>query len=117
MKKFIKIMSLLIIVLLFSGCSKDSMDNITIYTSVYPIEYVTKELYGEHGKIFNIYPQGIVPYTYSLTDKQISDYSNSDLIVYNGLSKEKELVKLFGKSYSTIKRKYARIKRKFEINL
>lgn len=99
MKKFIKIMSLLIIVLLFSGCSKDSMDNITIYTSVYPIEYVTKELYGEHGKIFNIYPQGIVPYTYSLTDKQISDYSNSDLIVYNGLSKEKDyVVKMLNKN-------------------
>lgn len=38
------------------------------------------------------------------------------LIILDGY-KEKELVKLFGKSYSTIKRKYARIKRKFEINL
>ena len=92
MKKIIKLMSLLIIVLLFSGCSKDSMDNITIYTSVYPIEYVTKELYGEHGKIFNIYPQGIVPYNYTLTDKQITDYSESDLVIYNGLSKEKDYV-------------------------
>lgn len=99
MKKIYKFLSLVIIILLFSGCTSDSMENITIYTSVYPIEYVTQELYKNHSKIYNMYPQGISPYTYKLTNKQINDYGNSDLIIYNGLSKEKDyIVKMINKN-------------------
>ena len=99
MKKYFKLLGLVLIILLFSGCSNDSMDNITIYTSVYPIEFVTKSLYKDHSKIYNIYPQGINPYEYKLTDKQISDYSDSSLIIYNGLSDEKKyVVKMINKN-------------------
>lgn len=90
MKKIISLLGLVIGIFLITGCSDDSMDNITIYTSVYPIEYVTEEIYGAHSKVYNIYPQGITPYDYKLTDKQISTFADSDLIVYNGLSQEKD---------------------------
>jgi len=92
MKKIIGLLSLIIGVLLLSGCKNDSMENITIYTSYYPIQYVTKELYGEHAQILNMYPQGIEPYNYKLTSKQIKDYGSSDLIIYNGLGKEKDYI-------------------------
>lgn len=99
MKKLFKFMGLVLVIFLFSGCTNDSMDNIEIYTSVYPIEYVTNELYGEHAKIHNMYPQGISPYSYKLTAKQISDYSESDLVIYNGLSSEKDyIVKMINKN-------------------
>jgi zinc transport system substrate-binding protein len=68
------------------------MENITIYTSIYPIEYVTSELYGNYSTINNMYPQGINPYEYKLTNKQIKDYGNSDLVIYNGLGKEKDYI-------------------------
>lgn len=90
MKKLIGLLGLVLGLFLLTGCSNDSMDNITVYTSVYPIQYVTEELYGEHSKVYNMYPQGIIPYDYKLTNKQISDYASSDLIVYNGLSEEKD---------------------------
>jgi len=92
MKKKISFIILLLGVFLLSGCSTDSMENITIYTSVYPIEYVTNELYGNYSTINNMYPQGINPYEYKLTNKQIKDYGNSDLVIYNGLGKEKEYI-------------------------
>ena len=92
MKKKISFIILLIGIFLLSGCSTDSMENITIYTSVYPIEYVTNELYGNYSTIYNMYPQGINPYDYKLTDKQIKDYGSSDLVIYNGLGKEKEYI-------------------------
>lgn len=92
MKKLILFLGLVFSVFLLTGCTNDSMDNITIYTSVYPIEYVTKKLYSNHAKIYNIYPQGINPYDYKLTNKQISDYGNSDLVIYNGLSDEKDYI-------------------------
>ena len=92
MKRILTFLGLVITILLLSGCTNDSMDNITIYTSVYPVEFVTEELYKDHAKIFNMYPQGINPYNYKLTNKQISDYGESDLIVYNGLSVEKDYI-------------------------
>lgn len=92
MKKKISFIILLLSIFLFSGCSTDSMENINIYTSIYPIEYVTNELYGNYSTIYNMYPQGINPYEYKLTKKQISDYGNSDLVIYNGLGKEKDYI-------------------------
>ena len=92
MKRKISFLILLIGIFLLSGCSTDSMENITIYTSIYPIEYVTNELYGNYSTIYNMYPQGINPYDYKLTNKQIKDYGNSDLVIYNGLGSEKEYI-------------------------
>ncbi len=100
MKKILLMVGLLFTGLLITGCAQmNNMDNITIYTSSYPIEFVTKKLYGDHSKIFNMYPQGIDSNEYKLTDKQISDYSESDLIIYNGLSNEqKYVVKMVNKN-------------------
>ena len=92
MKKKISFIILLIGIFLLSGCTTDSMENITVYTSIYPIEYVTTELYGNYSTIYNMYPQGINPYDYKLTKKQIADYGNSDLVIYNGLGKEKDYI-------------------------
>lgn len=93
MKKKIKYLLLFICVFMLSGCiDKDSMENINVYTSLYPIEYVTNELYGKHANISSFYPNDTNPYTYKLTNKQIKDYSKGNLIVYNGLDKEKDYI-------------------------
>ena len=93
MKKFIKLFSLIGIIFVLTGCiNKDSMEDITIYTSVYPIEYVTERLYGNHANVVSFYPSESNPYEYKLTKKQIKDYSTSNLIVYNGLGKEKDYI-------------------------
>ena len=93
MKKFIKLLCLGLALVFISGCeSKDSMEDITIYTSIYPIEYITKALYGEHANIVSFYPNDVNPYEYKLTAKQIKDYSSSDLIIYNGLDTEKDYI-------------------------
>jgi len=84
MKK--KILCLFAFITLFTtGCKKDSMDDITIYTTTYPIEYITNVLYGENSNISSIYPNEII----ELSDKLIKDYSNANMFVYNGLSNEK----------------------------
>lgn len=80
-----------------TGCFKrDDLEDITIYTTVYPVGYITERLYGEHSTIYSIYPTGVNPMDYKLTDKQIKDYSKARLFIFNGLSNEKEYVeKLF----------------------
>lgn len=93
MKKVIGILCLLVLSTCLTGCIKrDSMEDITIYTTNYPTEYITKRLYGDHATIHSIYPDGIDIDTYKLTNKQIKDYSDSDLYIFNGLSNEKKYV-------------------------
>ena len=82
-KKFICLLAF--ITIFATGCKKGSMDDIIVYTTTYPIEYITNELYGDNSSINSIYPNEII----ELSDKLIKDYSNSNLFVYNGLSNEK----------------------------
>ena len=82
-----KVLIGLIACLFFTGCDikRDYMEEIDIYTSVYPTEYITSRLYGEHSTITSIYPDGVIPEKYSLNDKQIKDYSQADLFIFDGL--------------------------------
>lgn len=81
----------LITVSLTTGCFKrDDMEDIKIYTTVYPITYIISQLYGNYSTISSIYPNNVNINNYELTDKQINDYSKGDLFIYNGLSNEKE---------------------------
>ena len=77
---------------LITGCDfkMDTMEGATIYTTNYPIEYITTRLYGEHSDIHSIYPNGINIDNYKLTKKQISDYSDSDLYIFNGLNQQEK---------------------------
>ncbi len=91
MKKLIMIISALIVTTCLTGCLKtDKMENINIATTIYPIEYVTNRLYGDKAKIKSIYPRNSISETYSMTKKQLKDYSEYDLFIYNGATKERE---------------------------
>ncbi len=93
MKKIINILVLTILVFSLTGCLKrDNMEDITIYTTNYPTEYITQRLYGDYSSVKSIYPDGVNINNYKLTDKQLEDYSNSDLFIFNGLSNEKDYV-------------------------
>lgn len=85
----------IIVTLLFSmtGClKKDNMEDIQIYTTAYPIEYIIDKLYGEHSTILSIYPNGVNINKYDLTKKQIKDYSKGNMYIFTGLSSEKNYV-------------------------
>ena len=92
MKRIIGLFSIGL-VFLTSGCfKKDDLEDITIYTSVYPIEYIVDTLYGKNSNVKSIYQDGVDVSKYSLTDKQIKDYSKGNMFVFNGLSDEKDYV-------------------------
>lgn len=103
MKKIISILSI-VCIFMSTGCFKrDTMEDITIYTTVYPIEYVTNRLYGDNSNVLSIYPDGAVINDYKLTKKQIKDYSKTDLFIFDGLSEEKDYVSSFFKYNKNIK--------------
>lgn len=92
-----KVISLLCgLILLTSGCfGKNNLDKAEIYTTVYPLEYLTQVLYGSHSTISSIYPDGANVFDYSLTDKQKNTYSKADIFIYNGTTDEKQIAKDF----------------------
>lgn len=84
MKK-IKTLLLLTLTFLTTGCFKqDDFEDINIYTTIYPVEYIVEYLYGEYSEISSIYPNGVDVNSYELTNKQIKDYSKMNLYVFNG---------------------------------
>lgn len=96
MKKFKILILLILIPTLLTGCFKrDSMENIKIYTTTYPIEYLVNYLYGYNSEIKSIYPKGVKTDEYTLTSKKIREYSRTDMFIYNGLTKEKNLAATF----------------------
>ena len=91
MKKISKILALFSMVCLLSGCNKT--ENLEIYATSYPIEYLVSSLYKEHSTVTSIYPDGTNVSEYTLTDKQKDTYSKSDIFVYNGTTNEKQIAK------------------------
>lgn len=91
MKK-IKLFILLISIFLLSGCNitKDSMENIEVYTTIYPIKYLIDSLYGTNSTIYSIYPSGVNTKDFKLSDKKLEEYSKTDLFVFNSLDRDRE---------------------------
>lgn len=103
MKK-IKLLIIAIIMFGMTGCfNDDSMDNITISTSVYPIQYVVNTLYSEHSSINSIYPNDSEIIDFKATDVLLEDYAKSDLFIFNGLSDEKNYLKSMLKNNKELK--------------
>lgn len=99
-----KILIILIMTLtLLSGCKlnidTDSMKDIKVYTTIYPIRYLIDSLYGTNSTIYSIYPSGVEPKDFQLSDKKLEEYSQADLFVFNSLDKERDYaVKMINKN-------------------
>ncbi len=93
MKKITILLMMTVLSFYATGCFKrDNLEDIDIYATAYPIEYIVERLYGAHSTVYSIYPDGVNINDYTLTDKQILDYSKASLFVFNGLSSEKDYV-------------------------
>lgn len=109
-----KLLIIFLSILCLTGCFKrDDMENINIYTTIYPITYITERLYGEYSNIESIYPDGVnvqlenceqcSNLLYTLTDKQLSDYSKTDLFIFNSLLYEGKYVEPMFKNNKNLK--------------
>jgi zinc transport system substrate-binding protein len=96
MKKIKYLLLLLVIPLLFSGCTlfkMDTMEDISIVTTNYPLEFVTRYLYGKHSIIKSMYPDGTDISKYKITDAMIENFSKEDLFIYLGYGDDKDIAK------------------------
>ena len=89
------------VLFLLSGCffKRDSMEDITIYTTSYPINYLVDYLYGDNAKIYSIFPTGVNIDEFEISDKKVKEYSKSDLFVFNSWDIDRDYaVKLINKN-------------------
>lgn len=94
MKKIKITISLILLISFFflTGCSlfkSDVMEDIDVYTTTYPINYLIKYLYGNHSTIYSIYPSGVNFKDYELSDKKINEFAKSDLFIFNSLDQDR----------------------------
>jgi len=90
--KYLKFLGVSLFAVLLTGClfKRDTMEDINIYTTIYPLNYLTTYLYGDYAKVHSIYPSDVDVNEYNLSDKKINDYSKSDLFIFNGLDKDRD---------------------------
>lgn len=92
MKKLKTIFIIIIALFCTLACDTNNTEGLNILTTIYPITYVLEEIYPE-GNISSIYPSGANINDYSLTAKQIKEYSKNNVFIYNGLTNELTIAK------------------------
>ncbi|WLV23906.1 zinc ABC transporter substrate-binding protein [Aciduricibacillus chroicocephali] len=95
MKKVLyMIAALMLPIIITAGCSgskennKKSSDQMDIYTSIYPLEYLAKQIGGDHVSVHSVYPPGTDAHTFEPTSKTVTDIAKSDGFIYMGAGME-----------------------------
>lgn len=97
MKKKPLVLLALVIILLIGACGNNNDQSniesgnkgkLTIYTTVYPLQYFTERIGGEFVKVKSIYPAGADEHVFDPTQKDMIALSDADLFFYIGLGLE-----------------------------
>ena len=97
-KKLFFIVSI-IAVLILAACGNQQVETVpsedesataslSVYTTVYPLQYFTERIGGEHVDVQSIYPPGADEHTFDPTQKDMIALADSDLFFYIGLGLE-----------------------------
>jgi zinc transport system substrate-binding protein len=96
MKKIILTLSFLLsFSFLLSACSSGKeqaetkkKDQLSIYTTVFPLQYFTEQIGGKYVNVKTIYPPGADEHTFEPSQKDMMSLADSDLFFYIGLGLE-----------------------------
>lgn len=84
----------LILMLFTMGCtlahqvSTEKSSELTIYTTIYPIQYGVERIAGDTIEIETVYPPGVDEHSYELTSKDMTKIAESDAFFYLGAGLE-----------------------------
>ncbi|WP_339172746.1 zinc ABC transporter substrate-binding protein [Solibacillus sp. FSL R5-0691] len=99
MKKWFSIISMFTLILLLAACnaedtkkdkneSQQNGDALSVYTTVYPLQYFTEQIGGEYVDVSSIYPAGANEHSFEPTQKDMMALADADLFFYIGLGLE-----------------------------
>jgi zinc transport system substrate-binding protein len=93
-KNFLFPIILLIVGFVMTACSNEKEqsqkvnDELSIYTTVFPLQYFTERIGGKHVYVNTIYPPGADEHTFEPSQKDMIKLADSDLFFYIGLGLE-----------------------------
>ncbi|GGB36293.1 adhesin [Virgibacillus dakarensis] len=91
MKRNVIIITFILLALTVAGCNaaKDSdKEGLTIYTSIYPIQYAVERIGGDTVDAKSVYPPGVDAHTYEPTTKTMTSIASGDAFIYLGAGME-----------------------------
>lgn len=93
MKFFRMMVPIIFFIGLIAGCQSPAehntmKDDVRIYTSIYPIQFIIEELVGDFADVHTVYPPGVDAHTYEPSTKDMIDISNSKAFIYLGAGME-----------------------------
>jgi zinc transport system substrate-binding protein len=94
MKKIILLPFILLISLVITACSSENeqsekkKEQLTIYSTVFPLQYFTERIGGKYVNVSTIYPPGADEHTFEPSQKDMIKLADSDLFFYIGLGLE-----------------------------
>ncbi|WHX99693.1 zinc ABC transporter substrate-binding protein [Neobacillus sp. DY30] len=94
MKKFFLLPFILLISLALNACSTENeqsdqeKEQLSIYSTVFPLQYFTERIGGKYVNVNTIYPPGADEHTFEPSQKDMIKLADSDLFFYIGLGLE-----------------------------
>lgn len=99
LKKFLSLFLLSIVAVILAACGGDDnattdqetteqSNKLSIYTTVYPLQYFAERIGGEYVDVSSIYPPGANEHTFEPTQKDMMTLADADLFFYIGLGLE-----------------------------
>jgi len=95
MKKILSLIVFTLTAVVLAACGSDdpkptasSSDKVSVYTTVYPLQYFAEQIGGEHVEVSSIYPPGTNEHTFEPTQQDMMKLADSDLFFYVGLGLE-----------------------------
>lgn len=82
----------LLFILLLAGCNTASNDTDqskgTIYTTIYPLQFIVEEIAGDLVEVQSVYPPGVDEHTYEPAAKELAKIAEGDAFIYIGAGLE-----------------------------
>ena len=106
MKKLITALTLLTLILLFTGCQQQTEERnpgtIKITTTLFPLYDFVRIIGGDKVSVSMVIQPGVEPHSYEPTPQDIVKINNTDLFIYTGKSMEPWVEKLIANSTEKI---------------
>ncbi|RCW65879.1 metal ABC transporter solute-binding protein, Zn/Mn family [Saliterribacillus persicus] len=98
LKKLIGVLVLCTLIFIITGCGSAGSTNsqgekapdeeLTIYTTVYPLQYFAEQIAGDEASVASILPAGSDPHNFEPTSQEIIQIAEADAFIYNGAGLE-----------------------------
>lgn len=98
MKKILPLLLMSVVVLVLAACGSNdesatpketsTSEQLTIHTTVYPLQYFAERIGGDYVNVKSIYPAGANEHSFDPTQKDMIALADSDLFFYIGLGLE-----------------------------